>query len=69
MPVRLPAAAKGAGRPNDESFPTEAWFDPDSNPVLPSCYPTEFLVWGQYGFRAKVSQSGSRVPIEHRVCE
>ncbi|MFS7985175.1 hypothetical protein Hanom_Chr11g00995471 [Helianthus anomalus] len=34
-----------------------------------SCYPSESLVWGQYGFRANVSQSGSRGPIEHCICE
>ncbi|MFS7944313.1 hypothetical protein Hanom_Chr06g00510691 [Helianthus anomalus] len=55
------------GRPNDGSFPTEAWFGLEGNPVLPSCYPSESIVWGQYGFWAEVSLRGGRGPIEHRV--
>ncbi|MFS7922976.1 hypothetical protein Hanom_Chr03g00255391 [Helianthus anomalus] len=59
----------GGGGPNDRSYPTEAWCGLEGNPVLPSCYPSESLVWGQYGFRAEVSLRGGRGPIEHRVRE
>ncbi|MFS7934155.1 hypothetical protein Hanom_Chr05g00388281 [Helianthus anomalus] len=36
----------GGGGPNDKSYPTEAWCGLEGNPVLPSCYPSESLVWG-----------------------
>ncbi|MFS8015624.1 hypothetical protein Hanom_Chr15g01358881 [Helianthus anomalus] len=60
-PVRLPAVAFG-GRPNDGSFPTEAWFDPEGNPVLPSCYSSEVLVWGSMvsGRKSVCAAAGAR---------